>query len=56
MYCITGGMAYGGDSRKEIIVWNEEKEEWVEEGNLKTARAYHGVTSIMMEEVMDYCG
>ena len=55
---ITGGKdGDGGNYRDEVLVWLDEEQQWVEEGKMKVARAYHAVTTIQLDDdAMAHCG
>ena len=52
--------ADGGDGgyniRDEVLVWQDNRQEWVVVGKMKMARSLHGITSIHVNDpVMEFC-
>ena len=52
---ITGGLDDKPIYREEIYKLDTEDNSWVELGNMKTARAWHGLSVIDYNDVSDYC-
>ena len=63
MYCyfvytsVIGGKEADHDERDEILAWLEVEQEWEETAKMKSARYYHAVTTIQMDDqAMRHCG
>ena len=56
MYCVLGGYDEKNDAdRDEILAWDTDMEEWVMVGLMKVARSYHALSTVNMQELVDYC-
>merc|ERR1739838_904456 len=53
---MTGGTYSGYIYTDTILVWSDDKQEWVEEGKMKIPRGGHSASTIKLKwDVMDYC-
>ena len=51
-----GGLLLTDDYTDEILEWQNEEEEWGLGVWMEYSRAYHGVTSVQLDEsIMKYC-
>ena len=53
---IVGGSYSVREYTDTILVWSDDKQEWIEEGKMKIPRAGHSASIIKLKwDVMDYC-
>ena len=56
MYCVLGGYDENNDAyTEEILAWVADREDWVKVGLMKLARSHHALSTINMQELVDYC-
>jgi hypothetical protein len=47
---------FEGGFHDSILAWTEATEEWTKVGTMTTARYYHGVASVPISAVQEWCG
>ena len=58
MYCVLGGyeeINYSGREEILILAWDADMEAWVKVGLMKVARSHHAISTINMQELVNYC-
>ena len=56
MYCVLGGHDTIKDAgREEILAWDADREDWVKVGLMKVARSFHALSTVNMQELVNYC-
>ena len=55
MYCLIGGSDVNSAKGDDILAWDADKQDWVKVGLMKVARSWHALSTVNMQELVNYC-